>query len=430
MGKEIVSIKEIQLKPEEKNLIEKALTNVRPEFKNNTYILEAVKVLNVKGYRSAIGCFWNAVIDDVRQKIIHRSLDLFNKKMEPKKEVKTYEDFQDHVTDYDLIEGAYKIGVIGWEARKLLHQARETRHIFDGHPKSSEPSLIKVLDMVNDCNKYVLSQSYPTKIIDIDTYMSTMDSNDYDKNEIAVEQAFSDLPTIYKTELINKFYSSYTHESSSTVLRANIEFCMAILWSVLSKEDRLQIGNRLDTDMISGNKKKIKKGIESLCLVNGLRYVSNATRKAIFEPAIRNLEENLDEWEEEGLAVKYLERLGTNIPDELIKRYVSSLTLTFVGHKGFSIHYSRTNFYSDVAAPIIKKLFEKFDHRADQEFVNTIKNDKNLKSRIIYQSQLARLRILGDILLNKPRLQEDIKEFLEFLTDENRTEEFLNEIFK
>lgn len=425
MKKNIILRRESQLQEEEKNLIKKSLINVREEIKDNTYILEAVKVLNVKGYRSAIGSYWNAVIDDLRQKIIHRSLDLFNKEMKPKKEVKAYEDFQEHVTDYDLIEGAYKIGVIGWEAHKLLHQARETRHVFYGHPKSSDPSLIKVLDMISDCNKYVLSEDFPPQIINIDDYMFTMDSPDYDKNEIAVEQAFSDLPSVYKTELINKFYSSYTHESSSTVLRANIEFCLPIIWSVLPKDNRLQIGMRLNKDIISGNKKKIDKGIEYLCLVNGLRYGSNASRKAIFEAAIRNLEENLDNWEEEGKATQYLEHLGTNIPDELIPRYVSALILTFVGSKGYSLHFSRTNFYSDVAAPIIKGLFEKFDHKADQEFVDTIKTNNKLKSRIRYPGQLARLRILANILLNKPSLQKDINEFLESLINENKTDELL-----
>jgi hypothetical protein len=59
--------------------------------------------------------------------------------------VESYEDFQNFVNDDQLIEGAYKIGVIGWEASKVLKHAKETRHIFSGHPKSSDPSIIKVL---------------------------------------------------------------------------------------------------------------------------------------------------------------------------------------------------------------------------------------------------------------------------------------------
>jgi len=138
------------------SLIERAVMNVREDMRDNPYIIEALRVLPVQGYRSAIGAFWNAVVDDLRNKIIFRSLELFNKEINTGHTIKTYEDFQDYVNDDQLIEGAYKIGVIGWEAYKILRHSKETRHIFSGHPKSSEPSLIKVLSLIDDCIKYVL----------------------------------------------------------------------------------------------------------------------------------------------------------------------------------------------------------------------------------------------------------------------------------
>jgi len=62
--------------------IKKALNSVRDEFMDNPYIDEARRVLTVHGYRSAIGSYWNAVIDDLRNKVLHRGLDLFNKEMQ------------------------------------------------------------------------------------------------------------------------------------------------------------------------------------------------------------------------------------------------------------------------------------------------------------------------------------------------------------
>src|SRR6266699_817678 len=60
-------------------LFERALQLVRDDVRENPYIAEALRVLPVGGYRSAIGSFWNAVVDDLRNKIIARSLPLFNK---------------------------------------------------------------------------------------------------------------------------------------------------------------------------------------------------------------------------------------------------------------------------------------------------------------------------------------------------------------
>jgi hypothetical protein len=166
-------------------LFSRALDNVRDDARDNPYLDEAIRVLPVGGYRSAIGSVWNAVVDDLRNKIIHRSIELFNKSVTLPRRVDDYEDFQNIVNDDQLIEGAYKIGVIGWEASKILKHAKETRHVFDGHPRSTEPSLIKVLAMLDDCVKYVLSQPYPPKIIDIAAYLTQMAEAGYDRNEIA-----------------------------------------------------------------------------------------------------------------------------------------------------------------------------------------------------------------------------------------------------
>jgi hypothetical protein len=165
-------------------LLDKSLANVRDELKEDPYIEEALRVLPVGGYRSAIGSFWNAVVDDLRNKIIHRSLSLFNQSVNLRKEIKCYDDFINNTNDDELIEGAYKIGVIGWEASKILKHAKETRHIFDGHPKSSDPSIIKVLGMFEDCIKYVLNEPFPPQIIVISEYIETMNSSDFDRNEI------------------------------------------------------------------------------------------------------------------------------------------------------------------------------------------------------------------------------------------------------
>lgn len=124
---------------------------IREDIHDNPYIIETLRVLPVGGFRSAIGSFWNAVVDDLRNKIVFRSLALFNKEMKPQKQISNYEDFQDYVNDEMLLDGAYKIGVIGWEAHKVLKQAKETRHIFDGHPRSSDPGALKALSMMEDC---------------------------------------------------------------------------------------------------------------------------------------------------------------------------------------------------------------------------------------------------------------------------------------
>jgi hypothetical protein len=60
------------------DLFSRAIDNVRDDARDNPYLAEVQRVLPVGGYRSAIGSVWNAVVDDLRSKIIHRSVELFN----------------------------------------------------------------------------------------------------------------------------------------------------------------------------------------------------------------------------------------------------------------------------------------------------------------------------------------------------------------
>jgi len=410
----------IVLHPDKLTELRQELTNVREDMVDNKYIQEAIKVLAADGLRSAIGAYWNAVVDDLRRKIIHRSLDLFNKEIRPKREIKSYEDFQNYTTELELIDGAYKIGVIGWEAHKLLHQARETRNIFYGHPDSTNPTLFKVFNMIADCNRYVLSEDYPLVIIDVNEYILTMDSDSYDKNDIAVEQAFIDLPEIYKNEMSNRLFTIYLGDNASTRLRSSIEFSYPILWKVLPKELRQQIGKRFDKLVVEGNKEIIEKATTLLAVVDGMRYVSTASRKILYDPYIKELESNLDNWSAESEAAKEIQRLGSTIPSSLIERLVRALTLTYVGYKGGSAQYSRTSFYSNGAAPRITAMFELFDNNSADAFVETVKTNSKLRERVRYADQLNRLRNLGQILLNKPEIRKDTKDFLEILVDPNK----------
>ncbi len=409
---------------EVRELLRRSLLSIREEARDSVYIQEALRVLQVRGYRSAIVSYWNAVVDDLRQKVMHRSLSLFNKEVKPKREIKTYEDMQDVLTDADLIEGSYKIGVIGWEARQLLHQARQVRNIFGGHPKSSEPSAFKVLAMMDDCNKYVLAEEPQPPIVDIDQYITTMDSSSYDRNPAAVEAALAELPEIYTVELINRFYTVYVHPDSSTNLRSNIEFCAPVLWQVLPKATKLQIARRLDKEVQAGDADSTARGFAFVQKVGGMRYATVVARRYVFRPLIESLEANADDWKEENEIVTKLSQLGTSIPSDLLRRYIATLTKTYVGYRGSSLYFARTDFYADGAAPQILSLFESFDDQAVESFVDVVKKDATLRDRIRMPGQLARLRNLAKVLLARPNAREDLAAYLEVLSNEAKTAAF------
>ena len=75
-------------------------------------------------------------------------------------------------------------------------------------------------------------------------------------------------------------------------------------------------------------------------------------------------------------------------------------------------------------------MFEDFDNNSAESFVKAIKTDAKLKQRITYKNQLNRLRSLANILLNKPEIRDDTKEFLELLVDDEKTKDFFYNLNK
>jgi hypothetical protein len=426
MSEELPTISNNDITP----LIQRAVLQVRSDMQDNPYIQEALRVLPAGGYRSAIGSFWNAVVDDLRNKIIFRSLNLFNKEIKIGHEIKTYDDFLNYVNDDQLIEGAYKIGVIGWEAYKLLKQSKEARHIFYGHPKSSDPSIIKVLSVIDDCIKYVLNEEYPVKIIDIDEYIDTLKTENYDRNEISIANALNDLPENYKNELLNRLFSIYISPDVSSILSSNIEFLSPLLWKVISKDIKIQITRRVDQEYPKGNLLKTQRAFNFINLVHANIYLSLNAKKYLLEPLIKNLKVNLDNWSVENEMVRKLSVYADIIPEDLIDDYVYAITHTYVGTVGSSLQWARTDFYANGAACYIPDMFEAFNDRMIDSFISTLKTSDILKQRIKTPSKIRRLRTLGTIALGKCSESYPQKNILQLLVDDTKELEFQKNIAK
>ena len=332
------------------------------------------------------------------------------------------------MNDDQLIEGAYKIGVIGWEASKILKHAKETRHIFDGHPKSSDPSIFKVLAMFDDCVKYVLNDPYPPQIVDIDEYVTTMDSQNFDRNQFAVANAITELPEIYKTELINRLFTVYVHPNTSSLLRSNVEFVAPILWKVLPKDMKIQVVRRVDQQITKSDAEKTRNAFAFVNGVGANAYLSPSARSYMLAPLVQRLKDHLDDWSVENECVRELEPYAANIPADILPDYVSALTHTYVGYMGASYQYSRRDFYANGAAALIPGMFEVFDDHAANAFVEAVKTSSLLRRRIESPTKLTRLRSLANIVLERISGSFSQKKFLEALVDENKIEQFLRQL--
>jgi hypothetical protein len=282
--------------------------------------------------------------------------------------------------------------------------------------------------MFEDCIKYVLNEPYPPKIIDINEYLETMNSTNFDRNEIAVSNAIEELPEIYKSELINRIFQTYIIDETSTEYRSNIEFIAPILWKVLPKEHKSQIIRKLDSIISESIQNKTEKAFKFVKIVDGQIYLSASSRNYILKPLVDGLKISLDDWNNETKYVQLLKPYASYIPTSLLKDYVSSLTHSYVGYIGNSRQFARSDFYADGAVSNIKDMFALFDDNASIAFIETIKESSLLQGRIQTPSKLNRLRTLANIISEKVSTTFSELELLESLIDTTKEKEFFDNI--
>lgn len=274
----------------------------------------------------------------------------------------------------------------------------------------------------------MLNEEYPAQIIDIEEYIETLKSENYDRNVVAIENALGDLPETYKNELINRLFTIYIHPDSSSTLTSNIEFVSPLLWQVLPKPIKVQVVRRLDQELPKGNALVTDKAFNFVHVVSGMIYLSHNARKYKIAPLVQELKDNLDNWDTENRCVRELKQFSSVVVDECIEDYVWALTHTFVGYIGGSGRYSRTDFYANGAAVHIPTMFQAFNDRMASAFIQTIQNSKLLKGRIRSPSKMKRLRSLAMIIDEKVSETFEDKELLGLLVDEAKEQEFFDRI--
>jgi len=87
--------------------------------------------------------------------------------------------------------------------------------------------------------------------------------------------------------------------------------------------------------------------------------------------------------------------------------------------------YSRTDFYANGAALNIPDMFQAFDDKAGEAFIEAIRGNGELRSRITNPVKLNRLRSLGNIVLEKVSAKFGDRPFLEALVDPDSEKKFI-----
>ena len=157
---------------------------IRPDCRDDLCLEKAKTALQVDLNDAAINYIWNLTIDDLYKRIKKYGIDYFASAINWNgKPLKNKEDLIE-VKDYQIINGAYALGILPDEAQFFLQQCREIRNKFStAHYPMGELDKLETMNFIKNCIKYVLTYDLPTPGIQIKDLIARLSIDRLNKGE-------------------------------------------------------------------------------------------------------------------------------------------------------------------------------------------------------------------------------------------------------
>lgn len=368
---------------------------IRDDYQKDPILVKAKTAIDAGLNDSAINYFWNLTMHDLYRKIVTYGIDYFKSAINwAGAPLKTVSDLRE-VKDYQIISGAFSLGIIPAESHFFLQQCREIRNNFStAHYPMGEIDKMEVANFIKNCIKYVLTLDLPApgmQIKDLIDQMKAEKIKDCDKVVHAIE---TQAPSIREAVLHN-LLSNFIKQDCDPNLKHNIKLVAPKVWNMANDEVRSNVAARYTSLKEVKSEDKAKETEEFLKMVGGIKYIPEDNRAIIYNRYAQELLDAHFGWDNfynEPTHAKNLLSLGAGVPQTSIRVYVLSVLMSFVGNSyGVSDNAQKYN---------IQMLLNLSQSGVNMVF-NLLDNDIDLIWTLTFNKPAGRIRPLMEILQEK-----------------------------
>lgn len=382
---------------------------IRPEYRSEKS-LEKTKIAIESGLNdAAINYVWNLAIFDIQKKIVAYGIEYFSSAINwDGQTLHTLEDLRE-VKDYQLITGAFGLGIIANEAHFFLQQCREIRNNFStAHFPMGDIDKFETYNFIKNCIKYVLTFDMPARGLQIRDLIESLTLERLDSVDEINAIIESQSEKIHGP-VIHNLFSNFIKQDCDPNLKYNIKQIAPNLWDIITDDIRSNIASKFSSLRDIKGKDAANEALAFLKLVNGVEYIPESFKEIIFKKHSKALMDAHYGWDnfhfETGFA-KDLASLGQNVPLSSIYTYVKAITVSFLGNRyGISsgAQEYNTRMISDLSQTGIRTLF------------NLLEKDIDISSKLSNSRCVNRLCDILDLIKDKTMLPKQRKLF-DFLT--------------
>lgn len=200
------------------------------------------------------------------------------------------------IKDYDVIETAFKVGLISEKCRDVLRTVLNVRNLFSGaHPSEEMLSKEDLIAYLLLLSSNLFETQFPEPILGFKEFRLHIESGPLDESKIALLQK---MINSYGPGLIRALlgYSKSKIESGKSPDYDNVQAIFPSIWERTEEHQRLDFAKSVADYQMGiiedGSKDKgaAERLYEILLKINGARYLSEDMRIRIFEKMATNLE--------------------------------------------------------------------------------------------------------------------------------------------
>jgi len=351
------------------------LMDIRPQWQAKSLIQRVHRLLTVDP-SSACQRIFNAAVHDLREKVDIAGLDVAEQaaKLYKLPPISRTEDLENYSTAH-LIDLAYRMGLLTRPEWRRLSRCYEIRRDLEHEDNEYEAGVEDCIYIFRTCIDVVLSRD-PIKAIRITDVKDLIDQPNVAEPTEELTEDYEYAPQPRQGEICKFLFSTALDEGQAEIVRQNAYRFLAIFAQHTHNQVKLNLAH-FAMDKIG--RKPLSRQMARVCIAAGIfAYLREKQREDFFLSFLSQMRKVGVRWQaysEHGELLRTFQDCGGLIqcPPSVRRDIVTWMVLTYIGTpRGVTMWGNvRHVFYSNTAAPLIKKMFKEANGLIADDVGNT-----------------------------------------------------------
>jgi len=374
------------------------MERIRPHWKGKQLVQRVERLLSTDP-SSACQRIFNASIHDLREKVVVAGVDLAAEAAKQHKLPPITR--ADDVEDYSvlrLIELSYRMGILSRPEYKRLLRAYDIRKDLEHEDDEYEAGIEDCVYIFATCIDVVLSKD-PLHLIKLTDVKQIVEQPSATALNESLTEEYRHAPQPRQHEIFKFLISAALNKAQPDIVQQNSFNALFSLRPLTSTQVLIDASK----DLVEQIGKKVPElRVARVAIAAGLfPYLRKSQIKELFLAYLNHMKQVGFQWRknaEHGELLRNLQELGglQHVPDELLSEYLEWLVLCYVGESGgYGAGYNRKVFYSNVGAPLAKKILKEANRPIAKE-LESLRKSARIKVALVEEHVSRRFETIAD----------------------------------